>query len=87
MILDFTDELVNGVLKKGYLTKEGHLRRNWKRRYFILQENIMRYYASRETMHLKVRMCNCVYVTTSVYRNTLAEANLSLHCFSNSEFL
>jgi len=54
MILDFVDELVNGVLKKGYLTKEGHVRHSWKRRYFILQENIMSYYVSRETMKFKV---------------------------------
>ena len=54
MILDFLDELVKGVLKKGYLVKEGHVRHNWKRRYFILQENIMRYYVSREKMKLKV---------------------------------
>ena len=59
MILDFADELVSGVLKKGYLTKEGHVRYNWKRRYFILKENIMRYYVSRESMQLKVCIIKC----------------------------
>ena len=59
MILDFADELVSGALKKGYLTKEGHVRHNWKRRYFILKENIMRYYVSRESMQLKVCIIKC----------------------------
>ena len=59
MILDFADELVSGVLKKGYLTKEGHVRHNWKRWYFILKENIMRYYVSRESMQLKVCIIEC----------------------------
>jgi len=54
MMLDFVDELVNGVLKEGYLTKEGHVRHSWKRQYFILQENIMSYFVSRETMKFMV---------------------------------
>ena len=61
MILDFLDELVNGVLKKGYLVKEGHVRHNWKKRYFILQENIMSYYVSRENMKLKVQYLYIYY--------------------------
>ena len=60
MILDFVDELVNGVLKKGYLVKQGHVRHNWKKRYFILKENVMSYYKSRETMELKVCTCACL---------------------------
>jgi len=54
VILDFVDELLNGVHKKSYLTKEGHVRHSWKTRYIILQENIMSYYVSRESMKFKV---------------------------------
>ena len=49
------DEIVDGVIKKGYLTKKGHKRRNWKRRWFVLQRTIMRYFESREKLELKVR--------------------------------
>lgn len=49
------DEIVHGVLKKGYLTKKGHKRRNWKRRWFILQRTTMTYYESRENLTMKVR--------------------------------
>ena len=49
------DEIVDGVIKKGYLTKKGHKRRNWRRRWFILQRTIMRYFESREKLVLKVR--------------------------------
>lgn len=55
VIQDMRDEIVNGVIKKGYLTKKGHKRRNWKRRWFILQRTIMKYFESREKLVLKVR--------------------------------
>ena len=48
------DEIVHGVLKKGYLRKKGHKRKNWKRRWFVLQRNIMKYFETRESMTLKV---------------------------------
>ena len=54
VIQDMRDEIVDGVLKKGYLTKKGHKRRNWKRRWFVLQRTVMRYYESRESHELKV---------------------------------
>ena len=65
MILDFVDELVNGVLKKGYLVKQGHVRHNWKKRYFILKENVMSYYKSRETMEFKV--CGWTHKCTNTH--------------------
>ena len=55
VIQDMRDEIVDGVIKKGYLTKKGHKRRNWRRRWFILQRTIMRYFESREKLVLKVR--------------------------------
>ena len=56
---------MNGVLKKGYLTKKGHKRRNWKKRWFVLQRTIMRYFESREKDVLKVSPV-CVYLPTWV---------------------
>jgi len=49
------DEIVHGVLKKGFLTKKGHKRRNYKKRWFVLQRTIIRYYENRENMVLKVQ--------------------------------
>lgn len=54
MILDLLDEIVMGVLKKGYLTKRGGNRKNWKKRWFILKENTLFYYESRENLTQKV---------------------------------
>ena len=56
MILDLLDEIVMGVLKKGYLIKRGGNRKNWKRRWFILKENTLFYYESRENLNQKVYM-------------------------------
>jgi hypothetical protein len=33
-----------GIIKQGYLTKQGHLIRNFKRRSFVLMRNELRYY-------------------------------------------
>ena len=52
---DLMDLLVNGVLKKGYLTKKGHLRKNWKRRFFVLKTDSLHYYRDREQTDKKVR--------------------------------
>lgn len=55
VIADMVDEIVHGVLRKGYLTKKGHKRKNWRRRWFILQRTTLRYFESREKLTLKVR--------------------------------
>ena len=54
VIADLVDEVVNGVIKKGYLLKKGHKRKNWLKRWFILQRTILRYYESRNAAKLKV---------------------------------
>ena len=54
IIVDMKDEVVNGVLRKGYLFKKGHQVKNWKRRFFILTRNSLTYYESREKMIMKV---------------------------------
>ena len=32
------------IVKKGYLYKEGHRRKNWTKRYFILSAGVLSYY-------------------------------------------
>ena len=54
VIADLVDEFVRDVLRKGYLTKKGHVRKNYKRRWFVLQRTTLQYYHSREKMRLKV---------------------------------
>ena len=54
VISDLVDETVHGVLKKGFLEKKGHVRRNWSRRWFVLKRTILTYY-SRNKRDVKVR--------------------------------
>ena len=59
---DFTCELIGelyelmvlGILKKGFLVKQGHVRKNWNRRYFILQLTTLTYYEDKELTKKKV---------------------------------
>eukprot|EP01043_Picozoa_sp_COSAG02_P007358 COSAG02_NODE_218_length_28570_cov_75.594816_22_plen_642_part_00 len=43
-----TERLVDGhyrgAIKTGYLQKQGHLRKNWKQRFFVLEQSVMLYY-------------------------------------------
>ncbi|XP_038605337.1 differentially expressed in FDCP 6 homolog [Tachyglossus aculeatus] len=41
-------ELIQDVLKQGYLWKRGQLRRSWAERWFLLQPNSLSYYGSEE---------------------------------------
>eukprot|EP00736_Rhodelphis_marinus_P014331 Rmarinus@m.21096 len=43
-------EVQEKIEKQGWLVKEGHLRKNWKRRWFILQGDTLTYYESQENM-------------------------------------
>ena len=54
VIADLVDEVVSGVIKKGYLCKKGHKRHNVKRRWFILQRTVLRYFVNRDATNLKV---------------------------------
>lgn len=51
------DEIVNGILKKGYLTKRGHRRKNWRKRWFILEKTTLKYFECKEKQVLKVIKC------------------------------
>ena len=39
-------------IKKGFLTKKGHRRRNWKVRYFVLEKNKLSYFAQPKVCFL-----------------------------------
>ena len=54
VIQDLRDEIVDAVLKKSYLTKKGHVLKSWRRRWFVLQKTVMRYFESKEKPILKV---------------------------------
>ena len=51
---DLRDEIVFGVMRKGYLFKKGHKRKNWSRRWFVLQRNVLTYHTSRDKLDEKV---------------------------------
>ena len=61
IIEDLKDEIVFGVLRKGYLIKKGHRVTNFKRRWFVLQRNVLKYYKSRDDLVEKV--CEMVRVS------------------------
>ncbi|XP_007892313.1 differentially expressed in FDCP 6 homolog [Callorhinchus milii] len=46
-------EIIEDVLKQGYLWKKGQLRRNWTERWFILKPNLISYYASEDRKEKK----------------------------------
>ncbi|KAL5474734.1 hypothetical protein EMCRGX_G026722 [Ephydatia muelleri] len=50
MIEDVYDEFVCGVHMKGYLFKRGHVRKNFKRRWFILRRTKLIYFQSKDTL-------------------------------------
>ena len=41
----FNNQL-KGIIKQGYLSKQGHFIRNWKKRSFVLMRDELRYYKS-----------------------------------------
>ena len=53
LIGDLVDHMVNGVIMKGWLTKQGHFRKNWKRRFFVLKANSLHYYRTRDLLEKK----------------------------------
>ncbi|XP_078276761.1 differentially expressed in FDCP 6 homolog isoform X2 [Rhinoraja longicauda] len=46
-------EIIEDVLKQGYLWKKGQLRRNWTERWFILKPSILSYYVSEDRKERK----------------------------------
>ncbi|GAB9477028.1 hypothetical protein Gpo141_00014087, partial [Globisporangium polare] len=47
----FDDSFLDSM--KGWLRKLGHVRKNWKSRYFVLEKSVLRYYADESLARLK----------------------------------
>ena len=54
VVCDLKDEIVDGVLRKGYLEKKGGRVPSWKRRWFVLKRDSLVYYDSRDKLIEKV---------------------------------
>ena len=96
VIEDLHDEYVCGVQKKGYLVKKGHVRKNFKKRWFVLQRTTMSYYDSRENMEKKVAkhlvcVClgagvvsfSCLKQHTHAHSHAHSCTHTHMHCFGN----
>ncbi|XP_054480406.1 differentially expressed in FDCP 6 homolog [Anoplopoma fimbria] len=46
-------EMYHNVLKRGYMWKKGHVRRNWTERWFVLKPSSMAYYVSEDLREKK----------------------------------
>ena len=51
-----------GIIKQGYLVKQGHIIRNWKKRSFVLMRDELKYYKSEteKKPQGKIRMADIV---------------------------
>lgn len=52
-IQDVYEEIIQDVLKQGYLLKKANLRRTWTERWFILKPRILSYYVSEDCKEIK----------------------------------
>lgn len=50
---DVFQEMYHNVLKRGYMWKKGHLRRNWTERWFVLRPSSLTYYVSENLKEKK----------------------------------
>ncbi|KAK2892715.1 hypothetical protein QQF64_035484 [Cirrhinus molitorella] len=46
-------EMYHNIIKKGYLLKKGHIRRNWQERWFILKPSSLTYYVNEDLKEKK----------------------------------
>ena len=45
------EETLAARVKQGWLRKQGHVRRNWKQRWFVLERGVLRYYVEPLAIH------------------------------------
>ncbi|KAA0721048.1 Differentially expressed in FDCP 6 -like protein [Triplophysa tibetana] len=60
---DVFTEMYHNIIKKGYLLKKGHVRRNWQERWFVLKPSSLTYFVSEELKEKKGEVAldeNCV---------------------------
>ena len=50
---ELEDEILSDIAKQGTLTKKGHMRHNWKERWFSLTPGMLKYYAGKDKKSLK----------------------------------
>ena len=53
---------IKKVMKKGQMTKKGHLRHTWKMRWFVLTTTDLFYYESKESLVKKVILLLSVFI-------------------------
>uniref|UniRef100_A0A8C1ZBY6 DEF6 guanine nucleotide exchange factor c n=1 Tax=Cyprinus carpio TaxID=7962 RepID=A0A8C1ZBY6_CYPCA len=46
-------EMYHNIIKKGYLLKKGHVRRNWQERWFVLKPSSLMYYVNEDLKEKK----------------------------------
>ncbi|XP_059361291.1 differentially expressed in FDCP 6 homolog isoform X3 [Carassius carassius] len=46
-------EMYHSIIKKGYLLKKGHVRRNWQERWFVLKPSSLMYYVNEDLKEKK----------------------------------
>ena len=46
-----------GIIKQGYLVKQGHIIRNWKKRSFVLLRDELKYYKSETEKKPRGKIC------------------------------
>ncbi|XP_051546416.1 differentially expressed in FDCP 6 homolog [Myxocyprinus asiaticus] len=46
-------EMYHNIIKKGYLLKKGHVRRNWQERWFVLKHSSLTYYVGEDLKEKK----------------------------------
>lgn len=80
MIQDLHDDIVHELLKRGMLKKRGHVRKNWKDRYFVLTVRLLTYYESQGNLTKKVKQCD-----TSFGQSSTPSSRSKFHslCFTN----
>ncbi|XP_027007157.2 differentially expressed in FDCP 6 homolog [Tachysurus fulvidraco] len=63
---DIFMEMYHNVLKKGYMLKKGHVRRNWHERWFVLKPRSLSYYISEDQKEKKgeVQLDGCCVLET-----------------------
>ena len=64
-----------GIIKQGYLTKQGHIIRNWKKRSFVLMRDELKYYKSETEKKpqgkIKKHLGGCNYLIKPELSNEL----------------
>jgi hypothetical protein len=78
---------IDAVLKSGFLTKKGGMRRNWKRRWFQLTSESMKYYESNDAVILKGSIAIPSIVRVSIAQHPARGPLIEVHTPARVYFL